>query len=377
MTAAESPTVDTDAVVVGAGPIGLWQVFECGLLGLRCHVVDVLGAVGGQCIELYADKPLYDIPGLPATTGRELVQRLQRQVAPFAPVLHLGQQVTALQTDADGRFRLGTSAGTSLRCRSVFIAAGVGAFLPRRLPLAGLEAFEGRQVFHHGSLAPAAAHQQVVVAGGEDAALQRAVELATAAQPPARLTLLHRRDKFDAAEPALQQQLAALRAAGRITVLAGQPVGCDEADGALRALHIDTPDGQRIDLPLDQLHVCLGLSPRLGPIADWGLAMARKQLAVDTARFETSVPGIHAVGDVVSYPGKRRLIVSGFHEATLAAFAAAERLAGSPVLLEYTTSSRQLQQRLGVSAAPADPAAAAGAGATVGAFVTDRSHDPS
>lgn len=348
MPMAPGEPIEADALVIGAGPVGLWQVFECGLLGLHCAVVDVLPAPGGQCHTLYADKPLYDIPGLPASTGQDLVDRLCRQIQPFAPSWHLGQQVVALQRRDDGRFALTTSEGTQLLGRCVFIAAGVGAFLPRRLPVEGLEPFEGRQVFHHEAPPTSAAGLHLVVAGGEDEALQRVADLCDAAEPPASLTLLHRRDRFDGADPALAARLAALRAAGRVQVLAGQPGGLEVHDGRLTALQVDTPEGGPIRLALDQLQVCLGLSPRLGPVADWGLAMARRQLAVDTARFETSEPGIHAVGDVVQYPGKRRLIVCGFHEATLAAFAAAERLRASPVLLEYTTSSKHLQQRLGV-----------------------------
>ncbi len=354
--AQEGAWIDTDAVVIGAGPVGLWQVFECGLLGLHCHVVDVLGEAGGQCVELYADKPIYDIPGLPATTGRELAARLRQQIEPFAPHWHLGEQVTGLSSMADGRFELhtnasastGTDTGTALRCHSVFIAAGVGAFLPRRLPLEGLRVHEGRSVFHHTLPEVEAAGREVVVAGGEDAALRQLLALAASATPPSGLTLLHRRDKFDAADPALVAALSELRAAGRVQVVAGQPVDVVLDAGELCGLRIAPPEGTEFTLPLQRLAVCLGLSPRLGPVADWGLAMARKQLVVDTARFETSVPGIHAVGDVVTYPGKRKLLLSGFHEATLAAFAAAERRRGAPVVLEYTTSSRHLQQRLGV-----------------------------
>jgi thioredoxin reductase (NADPH) len=339
--------IDADALVIGAGPAGLWQAFECGLLGLRCAIVDVLPAAGGQCVTLYADKPIHDVPGAPGLTGRALTERLLEQIRPFAPVWHLGEQVTALTRLNDGRFALTTSAGTQLSGRCVFIAAGVGAFLPRRLAVEGLEAFDGRSVFHHILPEAEAAGRTVVVAGGEDAALRQVVALAHSPTPPTRLTLLHRRDRFDADDPALPAALAALRHSGRVEVVAGQPVGLQVEGGLLRGLVIATADDREITLPLQRLAVCLGLSPKLGPIADWGLAMARKQLQVDTARFETSVPGIHAVGDVVTYPGKRKLILSGFHEATLAAFAAAERLRGGPVPLEYTTSSRQLQERLG------------------------------
>lgn len=347
--------IDADAVVIGAGPVGLWQVFECGLLGMACHVVDALPTVGGQCLALYADKPIYDIPGLPVTSGRALIEQLQRQIEPFAPTLHLGQQVTELHRLADDRFELSTSRGSRLRCRHLFIAAGVGAFLPRRLSLAGLDAHEDVQVFHHSLPAEAAAGLRVVVVGGEEAALRQVIALADGPTPPASLTLLHRRDKFDADDPALPARLAELRQSGRVRVLAGQPSDLLQAGGRLQALQIAGADGGDTTLALDLLVVCLGLSPRLGPLADWGLAMTRKQLAVDTAGFQTSVPGIHAVGDVVAYPGKRKLILSGFHEATLAAFAAAERQHGAPVMLEYTTSSRQLQQRLGVPSPDTKP----------------------
>lgn len=343
--------IDTDALVIGAGPAGLWQVFECGLLGLHCAIVDVLGAPGGQCLELYADKPIHDVPGAPGLTGRSLTERLLAQIRPFAPTWHLGEQVTGLARLDDGRFLLSSSAGTQWRARCVFIAAGVGAFLPRRLAVDGLEAFEGHTVFHHHLPAADAAGREVVVAGGEDAALRQVVDLARSPSPPSRLTLLHRRDKFDADDPTLPAALAELRRSGRVDVVAGQPVGLQVEQGELRGLIVATADDREVTLPLQRLAVCLGLSPKLGPIADWGLAMARKQLQVDTARFETSVPGIHAVGDVISYPGKRKLILSGFHEATLAAFAAAERLRGGPVPLEYTTSSRQLQERLGLGPA--------------------------
>ncbi|HMW23883.1 MAG TPA: NAD(P)/FAD-dependent oxidoreductase [Burkholderiaceae bacterium] len=347
---------DTDALVIGAGPAGLWQVFECGLLGLHCAIVDVLSTPGGQCIELYADKPIHDLPGAPGLTGRALTERLLEQIRPFAPAWHLGEQVSGLTRLDDSRFALSTRAGTQLRARCVFIAAGVGAFLPRRLPLDGLDAFEGapgadpvqQAVFHHVLPEAEAAGRDVVIVGGEDAALRQVLALAHSATPPTRLTLLHRRDRFDADDPALPAALAELRRTGRVEVVAGQPVGLVVEDGALRGLSVATADEREITLPLQRLAVCLGLSPKLGPIADWGLAMARKQLVVDTARFETSVPGIHAVGDVVTYPGKRKLILSGFHEATLAAFAAAERLRGGPLPLEYTTSSRLLQQRLGL-----------------------------
>lgn len=342
-----SPPLQTDAVVVGAGPVGLFQIFQLGLQGLRAHAIDALPHAGGQCAELYGDKPLYDIPGIKVCTGHELVQRLLQQVAPFAPQWHLGQAVAQVAVQADGRFLIATSGGTQLLARAVFIAAGVGAFVPRPLKAPGIEVFEGSQVLYRLEDTTAVAGRHVVVHGGDAPAVAQVLECADAAQPPARLTLHHRRDVFDAPADQLAR-LQALREAGRIQVVVGQVTGIEQEAGRLAALQLLAPDGSPQRLPLDLLLVRLGLSPRLGPVADWGLAMERKQLVVDTAAFATSVPGIHAVGDVNTYPGKRRLIVCGFHEATLAAFGAAEWLAGHKVPLEYTTSSERLQRLLGV-----------------------------
>ena len=352
----EPPTpIATDAVVIGAGPIGLFLVFQLGLQGLRAHLIDTLPHPGGQCVELYGDKPIYDIPALPVCSAHELVQRLAQQMAPFAPVQHLGEHVNTLQPLATGGWQVGTEQGTQLHARAVFIAAGVGAFVPRTLKLPGLQAYSGGQVLYHlGDLAPLAG-QQVVVHGGGPEAVAQAIACATApaAQRPARTTLQHRRDVFDA-PPELLEQLQSLRAAGHINVAIGVPSNVEQELGPparLTALELNTPDGGVLRLPLDVLLVRLGLTPRLGPLAEWGLQLERKQLPVDPATFATNLPGIYAVGDVAHYPGKRKLLVCGFHEATLAAFSAAEWLAGQPVPLEYTSSSTRLQQRLGVQAA--------------------------
>ena len=345
---APRPALQTDAVVIGAGPVGLFQVFQLGLQGLHAHVVDALPHAGGQCAELYADKPIYDIPGIAVCSGSELVQRLQAQIAPFAPHWHLGQVVAQMAVQDDGRFLVTTSTGTQLLARTVCIAAGVGAFVPRTLKVPGLDAFLGTQLHYRLDDLAALAGRHVVVHGGDEPAVAQVLACAAGAQPPARLTLQHRRDVFEA-PPEQLAQLQALRAAGRIQVVVGQITDIEQHATRLTALQLLAPDGSTQRLPLDLLLVRLGLSPRLGPVADWGLAMERKQLLVDTAGFATSVPGIHAVGDINSYPGKRKLIVCGFHEATLAAFAAAERLAGQKIPLEYTTSSARLQHRLGVA----------------------------
>lgn len=346
--------IATDALVIGAGPAGLFTVFQLGLLELRAQIVDVLPEPGGQCAELYADKPIYDIPGLPETTGADLTGRLLQQIAPFAPGWHLGQLVTSLRWDEPSqRFQAGTEHGPRLAARSVFIAAGVGAFLPRSVKLDGLDRHLGRQAFHHLALArqqpDALAGRQVVVVGGEEPAVAGGLALIEAADAPARVTLVHRRDDFRA-PPALLQRLQQARDAGHLHVAIGQPQRLVQhaGTGALQALVIDPPAGEPMELACNTLLILQGLSPRLGPVADWGLALERKQLAVDPATFATSQPGVYAVGDIVHYPGKKKLILSAFHEATLAAHAAAQWLdPARPAHLEYTTSSPRLQRLLG------------------------------
>ncbi|MDI9854826.1 NAD(P)/FAD-dependent oxidoreductase [Comamonas sp. 17RB] len=342
--------ITTDVVVLGAGPVGLFQVFELGLLGLQAHVVDALPHAGGQCAELYPDKPIYDIPGIRACTGRELSERLQQQAAPFSPVYHLGQQVEQLQRLADGRLLLTTHTGTRFATRSLILAAGVGAFVPRALKVEGADALVGSQLFYHPHQLDHARSRDVVVLGGDETAVAAAVACATA-QDAASTTLLHRRDVFTGPD-ALLAQLADLRTQGRIQVVAGQPGALQQAaDGRLQALEVARPDGSTQALRADLLLAYLGISPKLGPIAEWGLELERKQLPVDTARFATAEPGIYAVGDINTYPGKRKLILCGFHEATLAAFAVAEQLSGQAPLLQYTTSSSHLHALLGVHSA--------------------------
>lgn len=356
LAAPDSPTTDeVDCLVVGAGPVGLYQIFQLGLQELSCAVVDALPFPGGQCAELYPDKPIYDIPGLPATTGRELVERLMQQAAPFQPGWHLGQLLGTLQRAPDGRWLAGTDRGTQFLARVVLIAAGAGAFVPRSISLDGLERHLGGQIAYRLDDAASLAGRQVLILGDEDAALEQAIALAglEAALRPARITLIHRREAFRA-EPATIAQFQAQRQQGALHFVAGQPEALVEgADGRLLALRITPPSGEAVDLPADQLLIRMGLSPRLGPIHDWGLALERKQLVVDTACYQTAEPGLFAAGDIVTYPGKRKLLLSGFHEATLAAFAAAAHVRpGQPVHLQYTTTSPRLHQLLGVAHPP-------------------------
>ncbi|WP_423455211.1 NAD(P)/FAD-dependent oxidoreductase [Ottowia sp. VDI28] len=347
-----TPPLETDVAIIGAGPVGLFAVFELGLLGLSAQVIDALPRIGGQPVELYADKPIYDIPGVQVCTGQELADRLAQQITPFHAPLHLGHRVDALVRQEDGRFLLTTRQGMRLLAKAVFIAAGVGAFEPKRLKIEGLDALENHHLFYAAPSMEQMAKwvgQHLVIIGGEDLALEQAIRIATASSPkPSSVTLLHRRDGFQA-EPATVERFRALCAEGRLKFAIGQAQGFDAPASRLTALHVLGSDGQVGPLPADALLVLQGFSPKLGPIADWHLAMERKQLVVDTEKFQTSEPGVFAMGDVNTYPGKRKLILSGFHEATLAAFAIAEQLAGTPVPLQYTTSSTLLHKRLGLA----------------------------
>ena len=342
--------IATDALVIGAGPVGLFQVFQLGLLEIKCHVIDALPAPGGQCIELYPDKPIYDIPGMPRTTGRELTASLLQQIKPFDAPFHLSQVVSQIEKQSDGRFQVATSKGQQFTAKVLIIAAGVGAFQPKLLKIADLEKFENSQLFYHATPPEGVANQQVIVVGGDDAALACAVDLAQAGKAKS-VTLLHRRDILQAgqAAPELVAKIHALHADKALQLMVGQVTGFKEQAGKLTAAQVTGVNGQTQAVPADQLLVYLGLSPKLGPLADWGLAMDRKQVAVDTEKFATSVPGIFAVGDINTYPGKKKLILSGFHECALAAFGAANIVfPGQNPQLEYTTSSSRLHRLLGV-----------------------------
>ena len=337
--------IETQALIIGAGPAGLFAAFELGLMGISAHIVDALPYAGGQCIELYPDKPIYDIPGTPATTGRQLVASLLEQIKPFNTPLHLGQQVSAIEKQHDSGFKVSTTQGQSFITKTIFIAAGVGAFLPKKLSVAGLDAFEGRQIFYHVSQLPKDANQRITIVGSEDAAVQAAIDLSQHHT----VTLLHRRDVFNAAPDSLSA-MRNLVASGKMQLSIGQIAGFETDNAKLSALQITDVNGVTAPLPTNTLLVLQGLSPKLGTVADWGLALDRKQLQVDTEKFQTSEVGILAVGDINTYPGKRKLIVSGFHEATLAAFAAAEIVfPNTPTQLLYTTTSTLLLKRLGRS----------------------------
>jgi thioredoxin reductase (NADPH) len=340
--------IETEALVIGAGPTGLFLVFQLGLLGIHAQVIDALPQAGGQVIELYPDKPIYDIPAVPVCTGRELVERLLLQIQPFQPELHFNQEVGTLAPQADGRVQVGTAQGEQFLAQAVFIAAGVGAFQPRLLKVPGIEALEGRQVFHRRQPPSRFTGQRLVIVGGDELALEQAIACAQAQGMSHPVTLLHRRRVFQA--PAeLVAQFDALCEADTLRFVAGQVSALDLQGEHLQSLQILTPEGQQATLALDTLQVMLGLSPKLGPITDWGLALERKQVRVDPATCATSVPEVYAVGDINHYTGKKRLIVCGFHEATMAAHAAAARLHPEQSgVLQYTSASTLLQKRLGL-----------------------------
>jgi len=344
-----TPLIETDAVVIGAGPVGLFQVFQLGLLEIRAHVIDALPYPGGQPAELYPDKPIYDIPAISVCTGRELTDALLRQIQPFGAKFHLGQTVTGVERQEDGRFLVVTDRGTRLLSRTVFIAAGVGAFEPRRLKVSGFDQFEDSQLFYHVRQPAEFACKDLVIVGGGDSALDWAIEFAKPGpHRAASVTLVHRRDGFQAT-PASVARMRALCDDMAMQFMVGQVTGFDADAGHLRHIKVTGADGVTRLLPLDILLVFFGLSPKLGPIADWGLQIERKQVVVDTEKFSTSVPGIFAVGDINHYPGKKKLIVCGFHECALAAYGAAAIVhPHRPVVLQYTTTSTKLHQVLGV-----------------------------
>ncbi len=341
-----SEIVSTDVAIVGAGPCGLFQVFELGLLGLKAHVIDSLTKVGGQCVELYPDKPIYDIPAVPVCTGQQLIDLLLEQIKPFGAQYHLGETVQTVQKQDNGRFLVGTSGGTQLDAGAVIVAGGVGAFEARKLAAPNVEKYDGGQIQYRVRDPKQFAGKHVVVLGGGDSALDWTVVLADIAES---VVLVHRRPEFRGAQ-ATVDKLMKLRDEHRADVLVGQVKELVEDKDVLKGIRVQGTDGVTRVVDCDQLLVFYGLHPKLGPIAEWGLELNKRVLHVDTEKFQTNIPGIFAVGDINTYPGKKKLILSGFHEAALAAFAIKEYLEpGKKVHLQYTTTSPIMHKRLGVS----------------------------
>lgn len=357
-TAAAHPgAIETDAVIVGAGPVGLFQIFELGLLEIKTHIIDSLAYPGGQCIELYPDKPIYDIPAVPICTGKELTDNLLKQIEPFGATFHLEQEVTTVLKQDDGRFFVETTKGVQLLTKTLFIAGGVGSFQPRTLKVEGIEKYEGQQLHYRVRNPEQFAGKNLVIVGGGDSAIDWALNFCAGnqdgnANKAESVILLHRRDGFKAA-PANVAKMRELCAAHEMQFVVGQVTDIVEAevDGQMKLTDIKVTGGDGVTrvMPCDEVLVFFGLSPKLGPIADWGLALERKQIVVDTEKFQTSVPGIFAVGDVNTYPGKKKLILSGFHECALAAFGAAPYVfPDKRIHLQYTTTSPKLHKLLGV-----------------------------
>lgn len=339
-------TISTDVAIIGAGPVGLFAVFELGLLDMKCHLIDILDKPGGQCAELYPEKPIYDIPAWPVISGQELTDKLMEQIEPFGPTFHYGHMVETLERLPDGGFRVGTDQGLVIEAKVVVIAAGGGSFQPKRPPIGGIEAYEGTSVFYSVRQMEAFRDANLVIVGGGDSALDWTLSL----QPIARrVTLIHRRDAFRAA-PDSVNKMRALVEAGEMDLVLGQVTDLKGESGQLSEITVtDLEKAERV-IACDRMLPFFGLTMKLGPVADWGINLHENLIPVDTEKFETSEPGIFAIGDINWYPGKLKLILSGFHEGALMAQAAYRIVyPDKRLVFQYTTSSTSLQKKLGVA----------------------------
>ncbi len=345
----ENAIVKTDCLIIGAGPVGLFAVFELGLLDIRTHLVDILGKPGGQCSELYPEKPIYDIPGFPVVTGQGLVDNLMQQIAPFSPVFHHGEMVSALEpigTAEAPLFRITTDAGTIFEAKAVIVAAGGGSFQPKKPPIEGIDAYEGTSVFYAVRKMEQFRGKKVLIVGGGDSALDWVLNLQPIA---ARVTLLHRRDDFRAA-PHSVAGMRKLVEDGKMDLRIGQVNALAGAPPHLASVLCRGTDGSAFTIEADTLLPFFGLTMKLGPVAEWGLNLHENLVPVDTEKFETNLPGVFAIGDINTYPGKLKLILSGFHEAALAAQRVHRYVYPEKRLVfQYTTSSTNLQKKLGVN----------------------------
>jgi len=339
--------ISTDVIIIGAGPVGLFAVFELGLNDMKCHLVDILDKVGGQCAELYPEKPIYDIPGLPIVTGQGLTDALMQQIEPFNPVFHLNQMAESLTKTPDGKWRLTTDAGTIIEATVVVIAAGGGSFVPKKPPIKGIEEYEAKSVFYSVRRMETFRDRNILIAGGGDSALDWTLNL----QPLAhKLTLVHRRDEFRAA-PDSVNKMRELVAAGKVHLHIGQISELHGAGGQIEGVTLKPDGGDPYKIECDTLMPFYGLTMKLGPVANFGINLHQNLIPVDTEKFESDVPTIFAIGDINSYPGKLKLILSGFHEAALMAQQAFRYVHPDRKLrFQYTTSSSDLQNKLGVAA---------------------------
>jgi thioredoxin reductase (NADPH) len=339
-------TIETDVAIIGAGPIGLFAVFELGLLDLKAHLVDILDRPGGQCAELYPEKPIYDIPGLPIVTGQELTDKLMEQIKPFHPTFHFNQMASGLEKLADGRWKLTTDAETEIVAPVVVIAAGGGSFVPKRPPNAGIDAYEGKSVHYAVRKMEAFRGKNILIAGGGDSALDWTINLAPIAN---KLTLVHHRDGFRAAQHSVNQ-MRELAAHGKVNFEIASVKALHGDNGQLSAVTLSNAEKKEWEHACDTFIPFFGLTMKLGPIAEFGLNLTENLIAVNTATFQSTTPGIFAIGDINTYPGKLKLILSGFHEAALMAQAAFHIVKPNEKLrFQYTTSSSNLQKKLGVA----------------------------
>src|ERR1700691_4605454 len=346
--------IKTDVLIIGAGPIGLFAVFELGLLDMRAHLVDILDKIGGQCAELYPEKPIYDIPGIPYTSAQGLVDGLLQQIKPFNPQYHLGEMVDSVEKIGDPLFRVTTDQGKVFESKIVIIAAGGGSFQPKRPPIPGIEPYEGKTVHYAVRKMDAFRDKRILIVGGGDSALDWTLNLAPIAS---RLLLLHRRSDFRAAPDSVNKMMA-LVDEGKIDLVLGQVTSLVGADGNIEKAIVKKNDGSMADIACDVMLPFFGLTMKLGPVANWGFELKNNELIpVETESFETSMPGIFAIGDINWYPGKLKLILSGFHEGALMAQKAYHYVYPEKRLVfQYTTSSSSLQKKLGVSPQTPQPA---------------------
>jgi len=345
-------THQTDVCIIGAGPVGLFAVFELGLLDMKAHLIDILDKPGGQCAELYPEKPIYDIPALPVCTGQELTDRLMEQIAPFGAQFHWGQMAIRLErleaSDAfpQGGWRVVTDADEVIDCKVVVIAAGGGSFMPKKPSIPGIEDYEGTSVFYSVREMARFEGRNILVAGGGDSALDWLLNL----QPKAgSAALIHHRDGFRAA-PDSVNKMRALVDSGGVDLHIAKLKGIVGENGRMTAVVATSKDKGDFEIPCDTLLAFYGLTMKLGPVGDFGYEVRENLIPVDTEKFQTSIPGIFAIGDINWYPGKLKLILSGFHEAALMAQEAFRICFPDKKLrFQYTTSSSSLQEKLGVA----------------------------
>jgi thioredoxin reductase (NADPH) len=342
-----SEAIKTDVVIIGAGPCGLFAVFELGLLDMKAHLIDILDRPGGQCAELYPEKPIYDIPALPYVTGDGLTKALMEQIKPFGPAFHFQDMVQTIEKIGDPLFRVRTEQGKVFECKVIVVAAGGGSFQPKRPPIAGIEAYEPKSVHYAVRQMEAFRGKRILIAGGGDSALDWTLNLAPVAS---HLTLLHRREEFRAAPDSVKKMMA-LVGEGKIDFVLGQVSGLEGKDGQIETVVVKRNDGSVFNIACDAILPFFGLTMKLGPVANWGLKLKDDELIeVETASFETNVPGIFAIGDINTYPGKLKLILCGFHEGALMAQKAHRYVYPDKKLtFQYTTSSTSLQKKLGVT----------------------------